>query len=48
MRDLNYNKFMSSGEIKISKSLEYNSNNTKQLSVYQTAIFKKQNFIKKL
>ena len=47
--DLNYNKFMSRGEIKISKSSEYNSNNTKILNVKQTCeLLKKQKFIKQV
>ena len=33
LRDLNYNKFVEQGEVKISNSLDYNSHNTKRLSV---------------
>ena len=35
LRDLNYNKFVEQGEIKISKSVEYNSHNTTQLGVHE-------------
>ena len=33
LRDLNYNKFIEQGEIKISESVEYNSHNTTRLDV---------------
>ena len=33
LRDLNYAKFVEQGEVKISNSLDYNSHNTKRLSV---------------
>ncbi len=35
LRDLNYDKFIDSGEQKISKATDYNSNNTSQLDVKQ-------------
>ena len=33
LRDLNYNKFINSGEIKISEATDYNSHNTKRLDI---------------
>jgi UDP-N-acetylglucosamine 4,6-dehydratase/5-epimerase len=35
-RDLNYNKFFTEGEKKVSKTEEYNSHNTRQLNVEET------------
>lgn len=46
-KDLNYKKFIDQGEKKISKSLEYNSHNTKRLDVKKMQnILMKQDFIK--
>jgi UDP-N-acetylglucosamine 4,6-dehydratase len=33
LRDLNYNKFMDQGEVKISVSDDYNSHNTERLDI---------------
>ncbi|MBN1186539.1 MAG: polysaccharide biosynthesis protein [Bacteroidales bacterium] len=35
-RDLNYNKFFTEGEAKVSESKEYNSHNTRQLDIEET------------
>ena len=46
LRDLNYAKFISYGEKKITKALEYNSDNTRQLDVKSMKkLLKKLNFI---
>ena len=46
-RDLNYKKFIDKGEIKISKSFEYNSNNTNYLDIKKMqSLLIKQKFIK--
>ena len=37
LRDLNYEKFVESGEVKISESTEYSSHNTTRLNVEQVA-----------
>jgi len=36
IRDLNYNKYFSEGEAKVSQAEEYNSHNTQQLSIEET------------
>lgn len=47
-RDLNYNKYFTEGEKKVSKSGEYNSHNTRQLNVEETKqLLLKLTFIKK-
>jgi UDP-glucose 4-epimerase len=47
-RDLNYNKFFTEGEKKVSKTDEYNSHNTKQLNVEETIkLLLKLSFIRK-
>jgi UDP-N-acetylglucosamine 4,6-dehydratase len=49
IRDLNYTKFVETGEKKISKSKEYNSHNVEQLTIKQTQnLLKKVNFIQKI
>ena len=46
LRDLNYNKFVEQGEIKISESVEYNSHNTTRLGVQEMeALLMKLNFM---
>ena len=46
LRDLNYNKFVEQGEIKISESFEYNSHNTTRLGVQEMeALLMKLNFM---
>ena len=46
LRDLNYNKFVEQGEIKISESVEYNSHNTTRLGVQKMeALLMKLNFM---
>jgi UDP-N-acetylglucosamine 4,6-dehydratase/5-epimerase len=46
MRDLNYEKFVSNGEINISKAVEYTSHNTKLLDVdAMKVLLKKLNFV---
>ena len=35
-RDLNYNKFFTEGEAKVSEALEYNSHNTRQMDIEET------------
>ena len=47
IRDLNYKKFIDKGEIKISKSSEYNSHNTDNLNLKRLQnLLTKQDFIK--
>ena len=49
LRDLNYTKFVSSGEHKITKSTEYNSHNTERLDVEgMTKLLMKLDFINEL
>jgi UDP-glucose 4-epimerase len=49
LRDLNYAKFISYGEQKITKAVEYNSDNTRQLDVKSMKkLLKKINFIQPL
>jgi UDP-N-acetylglucosamine 4,6-dehydratase len=46
LRDLNYNKYVEQGEVKISRASDYNSHNTKRLSVPETqALLMKLDFI---
>jgi UDP-glucose 4-epimerase len=49
LRDLNYQKFVSSGEQKITQSVEYNSHNTERLDVAgMTNLLLKLDFIREL